>query len=478
MKRHYAFILAAALAAAPIAFTACTDDESTSTNTPGGEGQTATTDAQKQKLETVAKAFMEETAAQNMESLNTLAKHIATAYIDNENFDNSKVERVFEDIFDGMLSEPTKSETESDSYTGYDNYGRKYTYTVFYTEEWYERVIDLSQFKGHFRAGKTDWTYETADDLAFYFENAAGQECVLSIKPSGNTKKVYVGEDGEYESGYSYDYATGKYSDMHYYESYEDGYVLVPERIDLTLTENGRTVISHALTIDHSQFSSGTKEMPYNFSKDGLTVKAEARVGDYTWTVESAHNGKAGTGSLKGSLAHGAKTLATLDAGAADIRVNKDNDALTGFGATSFGIDIMGGVQIKGTTPDIKKLISMCEDADDCDDEAACRAAVAKINDMADIGVYYDGTATRQATIKAAAISEENVRYVWNHYAGRYNTYTETEWNCMPVIAFADGSTYTIFDEDSYFSEERFAATIDAFLDMLDAYEKLLKWTE
>ncbi len=478
MKKHYAFILAATLAAAPIAFTACSDDESTSTNTPGDTGQGASTDVQKQKLEAVAKAFMEETAAQNVESLNTLAKHIATAYIDNEDFSNSKVERVFEGIFDGMLSGPTKSETSSDEYTSYDRNGQKYTYTVFYTEEWYDRIIDLSQFKGHFRAGKTDWTYEKADNLAFYFENAAGEECVLSIKPSGNTKKVYVGEDGEYESGWSYDYNTGKYNDMHYYESYEYGYVLVPERIDLTLTENGKTVTALALTIDLSQFANGTKEMPYNFSKDGLTVKTEARVGDYTWSVESSHNGKAGTGSMKGSLAHGAKNLLTLEAGAADISVNKDNDELTGFGATSFSIDIMGGVQIKGTTPNIKKLVSLCEDADNCDNEAACRAGVAKVNDMADLGVYYDGTATRQATIKAAALSEESTRYVWNSYTQRYNTYTETEWHCVPVIAFADGSTYTIFDKDSYFSEERFAATIDAFIDMLDAYEKLLKWAE
>ena len=449
MKKRWYLLLALPLVlGAPTVLSSCGDDEPDpiekpnnpdTPNTPGDNNQGETkldSESQKLKLQATAQKFMKEVPADEMRNLSQLADYVNDAYIDNSKFSNEVVTDWFKKLIDSNLSFDGKEDI--------NNYWR---------EEYYKRIIELSQFKGKFVAGKGGWTKSNADDLQFEFKDQNGITCVLTLKTSGKTAKVYVGEtwgDCKYEPTID-----GEYSKR--VDVIEKNYVYVPEHITTTILQGGNTLVSAEVNIDHSQFSGPE----YDLSKDAVSTNATVKINNYVWVVDrAAHNGKEGSAYVKGSMSKAGKTLVSFEASAADTKLDEDGELLQG-GAAKVSVNILDEVQIKGTCSNVKTFADYLDKADQFEEnESQFKSYVNQANSLLNLGIYFNGGSMRQAKVQLECFEDGYAN--WKY------------WTYEPVLVFDDNSTYSTFT--AFFNETSFREVINSFEDLVRSYEKLIEF--
>lgn len=440
MKKRWYLLLALPLVlGAPTVLSSCGDDEPDPISGDNNQGETKLdSESQKLKLQATAQKFMKEVPADEMRNLSQLADYVNDAYINNSKFSNDVVTDWFEKLIDSNLSPDGKKD--------FNNY---------WSEEYYKRIIELSQFKGKFVAGKEGWTKSNADDLQFEFKDQNGITCVLTLKTSGKTAKVYVGEtwgdcysekiegvDGEY----------WKWTDV-----IEKNYVYVPEHITTTLLQGGNTLVSAEVNIDHSQFSGPE----YDLSKDAVSTNATVKINNYVWVVDrAAHNSKEGSAYVKGSMSKAGKTLVSFEASAADTKLDEDGELLQG-GAAKVSVNILDEVQIKGTCSNVKTFADYMDKADRNDEnESQFKSYVNQANSLLNLGIYFNGGSMRQAKVQLECFEDGYAN--WKY------------WTYEPVLVFDDNSTYSTFT--AFFNETSFREVINSFEDLVRSYEKLIEF--
>ena len=451
MKKRWYLLLALPLVlGAPTVLSSCGDDEPDpiekpnnpdTPNTPGDNNQGETkldSESQKLKLQATAQSFMKEVPADEMRNLSQLADYVNDAYIDNSKFSNDVVTDWFKKLIDSNLSPDGKKD--------FNNYWR---------EEYYKRIIELSQFKGKFVAGKEGWTKSNADDLQFEFKDQNGITCVLTLKTSGKTAKVYVG--GTWDDCYSekIEEINGEY--WKWVDVIEKNYVYVPEHITTTLLQGGNTLVSAEVNIDHSQFSGPE----YDLSKDAVSTNATVKINNYVWVVDrAAHNGKEGSAYVKGSMSKAGKTLVSFEASAADTKLDEDGELLQG-GAAKVSVNILDEVQIKGTCSNVKTFADYLDKADQFEEnESQFKSYVNQANSLLNLGIYFNGGSMRQAKVQLECFEDG---YAYEKY-----------WTYEPVLVFDDNSTYSTFT--AFFNETSFREVINSFEDLVRSYEKLIEF--
>lgn len=449
MKKRWYLLLALPLVlGAPTMLSSCGDDEPDpiekpnnpdTPNTPGDNNQGETkldSESQKLKLQATAQKFMKEVPADEMRNLSQLADYVNDAYINNSKFSNDVVTDWFEKLIDSNLSPDGKEDISN-----------------YWSKEYYKRIIELSQFKGKFVAGKEGWTKSNADDLQFEFKDQNGITCVLTLKTSGKTAKVYVGEtwgDCKYEPTID-----GEYSKR--VDVIEKNYVYVPEHITTTLLQGGNTLVSAEVNIDHSQFLGPE----YDLSKDAVSTNATVKINNYVWVVDrAAHNGKEGSAYVKGSMSKAGKTLVSFEASAADTKLDKDGELLQG-GAAKVSVNILGEVQIKGTCSNVKTFADYMDKADQFEEnESQFKSYVNQANSLLNLGIYFNGGSMRQAKVQLECFEDGYAN--WKY------------WTYEPVLVFDDNSTYSTFT--AFFNETSFREVINSFEDLVRSYEKLIEF--
>lgn len=449
MKKRWYLLLALPLVlGTPTMLSSCGDDEPDpiekpnnpdTPNTPGDNNQGETkldSESQKLKLQATAQKFMKEVPADEMRNLSQLADYVNDAYIDNSNFSNDVVTDWFKKLIDSNLS-----------------FDRKEDINNYWREEYYKRIIELSQFKGKFVAGKGGWTKSNADDLQFEFKDQNGITCVLTLKTSGKTAKVYVGEtwgDCKYEPTID-----GEYSKR--VDVIEKNYVYVPEHITTTLLQGGNTLVSAEVNIDHSQFLGPE----YDLSKDAVSTNATVKINNYVWVVDrAAHNGKEGSAYVKGSMSKAGKTLVSFEASAADTKLDEDGELLQG-GAAKVSVNILDEVQIKGTCSNVKTFADYLDKADQFEEnESQFKSYVNQANSLLNLGIYFNGGSMRQAKVQLECFEDGYAN--WKY------------WTYEPVLVFDDNSTYSTFT--AFFNETSFREVINSFEDLVRSYEKLIEF--
>lgn len=451
MKKRWYLLLALPLVlGAPTVLSSCGDDEPDpiekpnnpdTPNTPGDNNQGETkldSESQKLKLQATAQKFMKEVPADEMRNLSQLADYVNDAYIDNSKFSNDVVTDWFKKLIDSNLSPDGKKD--------FNNYWR---------EEYYKRIIELSQFKGKFVAGKGGWTKSNADDLQFEFKDQNGITCVLTLKTSGKTAKVYVGETWGDCYSEKIEEINGEY--WKWVDVIEKNYVYVPEHITTTLLQGGNTLVSAEVNIDHSQFSGPE----YDLSKDAVSTNATVKINNYVWVVDrAAHNGKEGSAYVKGSMSKAGKTLVSFEASAADTKLDKDGELLQG-GAAKVSVNILGEVQIKGTCSNVKTFADYLDKADQFEEnESQFKSYVNQANSLLNLGIYFNGGSMRQAKVQLECFEDG---YAYEKY-----------WTYEPVLVFDDNSTYSTFT--AFFNETSFREVINSFEDLVRSYEKLIEF--
>ena len=451
MKKRWYLLLALPLVlGAPTVLSSCGDDEPDpiekpnnpdTPNTPGDNNQGETkldSESQKLKLQATAQKFMKEVPADEMRNLSQLADYVNDAYIDNSKFSNDVVTDWFKKLIDSNLSPDGKKD---------------YNY---WSKEYYKRIIELSQFKGKFVAGKEGWTKSNADDLQFEFKDQNGITCVLTLKTSGKTAKVYVGETW----GDSYYEKINEVNGEEYWKwvyKIEKKYVYVPEHITTTLLQGGNTLVSAEVNIDHSQFSGPE----YDLSKDAVSTNATVKINNYVWVVDrAAHNSKEGSAYVKGSMSKAGKTLVSFEASAADTKLDEDGELLQG-GAAKVSVNILDEVQIKGTCSNVKTFADYMDKADRNDEnESQFKSYVNQANSLLNLGIYFNGGSMRQAKVQLECFEDGYANW--------------KDWTYEPVLVFDDNSTYSTFT--AFFNETSFREVINSFEDLVRSYEKLIEF--
>lgn len=451
MKKRWYLLLALPLVlGAPTVLSSCGDDEPDpiekpnnpdTPNTPGDNNQGETkldSESQKLKLQATAQKFMKEVPADEMRNLSQLADYVNDAYIDNSKFSNDVVTDWFKKLIDSNLSPDGKKD--------FNNYWR---------EEYYKRIIELSQFKGKFVAGKGGWTKSNADDLQFEFKDQNGITCVLTLKTSGKTAKVYVGETWGDCYSEKIEEVNGEY--WKWVDVIEKNYVYVPEHITTTLLQGGNTLVSAEVNIDHSQFLGPE----YDLSKDAVSTNATVKINNYVWVIDrAAHNGKEGSAYVKGSMSKAGKTLVSFEASAADTKLDKDGELLQG-GAAKVSVNILDEVQIKGTCSNVKTFADYLDKADQFEEnESQFKSYVNQANSLLNLGIYFNGGSMRQAKVQLECFEDG---YAYEKY-----------WTYEPVLVFDDNSTYSTFT--AFFNETSFREVINSFEDLVRSYEKLIEF--
>lgn len=451
MKKRWYLLLALPLVlGAPTVLSSCGDDEPDpiekpnnpdTPNTPGDNNQGETkldSESQKLKLQATAQSFMKEVPADEMRNLSQLADYVNDAYIDNSKFSNDVVTDWFKKLIDSNLSPDGKKD--------FNNYWR---------EEYYKRIIELSQFKGKFVAGKGGWTKSDADDLQFEFKDQNGITCVLTLKTSGKTAKVYVGETWGDCYSEKIDGVNGEF--WKWVDVIEKNYVYVPEHITTTLLQGGNTLVSAEVNIDHSQFSGPE----YDLSKDAVSTNATVKINNYVWVVDrAAHNGKEGSAYVKGSMSKAGKTLVSFEASAADTKLDEDGELLQG-GAAKVSVNILDEVQIKGTCSNVKTFADYMDKADQFEEnESQFKSYVNQANSLLNLGIYFNGGSMRQAKVQLECFEDGYAN--WKY------------WTYELVLVFDDNSTYSTFT--AFFNETSFREVINSFEDLVRSYEKLIEF--
>ena len=454
MKKHFLYLLAASmtLSGTTLFTTSCGDDDPTivTPSTPSDPGDTPTPSnpqgnkkltsvEQKQKLESIAKAFMGEVKANNFSQIADLADYCFNHYVDNDDFDEDDViSEWFEDALNASTS-LVKAKTERSGSWVKDT-------------KLYDRTIMLANFTGHFTAQKNSWKKEKASDLQFNFTDQDGKACNITVTSSGSTKKAYI-SDSEDWYDYNYDKASGTYTD--YINKYKN-YVMVPEQITISLTQNGVKQVATVLNINHSEFTGPELDL----SRDGLSTNVTVNIANFTWCIQRAeYSVKSHKAGISGYMKKNDNVMLKFSADANDIEAN--NEDLNKAGSASINFDLLGQLQIKGSCSNVKAYADLLEKADDNDEnETLFKSYLSQAQELTDISVFYDKGSVKQAGIKLMAFKEESA---WNPA----NSY----WYADPVIQFDDGTTYSTFS--AYFDESDFRSVIDTFNNLIEGYEKL-----
>lgn len=460
-KIKWLWIPAISLVLAGPVFTSCNDDDEKEETENKGDNnddnnhpddnkpvENMTSAQQKEKMETTAINFLNQTKAMDFQNISDLAHYVNDYYVEG-NYDNTIVEDWFEACVDAVTGEQLGESTETKK-------GWSWVDIYHYTN--FKKIYFASNFTGHFEAKNGGWTSSKANDLQFTFNDSNGKRCVLTLTTSGKSKNVHLFdiEDWKYDEKYWTETdENGK--TIYYYPEYLDRtkYIIgVPERITVTLTQDGQTIVSTVVTTDLSSMSGED----YDLSKDSYTATADVTVGEYRWTADKVSYRSQRDASVSFSMKKGGQVIYSLKASAEG---KGDNDNLDELKSVQLSMDILGEMQIQGTCSNGVQFSEYLDHAYDNDrDESRFKSYINMANDLLDLGVYYDGNSKRQAQVKLESFQEEDY---YDNY--RY-------WECEPVIYFSDGTTYSTFE--AFFNDSDFKKLVNTFENLFDDFDLLI----
>ncbi len=465
MKRTYVYLLSAALfAAAPaLTLTSCSDDDATETNggNNGGSGtdynedRKFTCDEQKAYFESVGQELIKEFDAANFTELNDLCKHVKDAYLDNADYDNTVVTEWFKETLDAN-TKFTEDITETKQRTGADGG----TYYEYFTQKYYERVYVLSNYKGHFTAGEKGWTRTDADDLQFYFTGKDGQQCVLKLVTSGDEIEVPLGDAyGDYSSEW-------KDGNNYTTEQVYTQSIKVPEFVEMTLTQDGKTLAYTSVKTDLSKLKGD------DLSTMAFSTEITAQFEDYAFHVDRlGYSVETGDGALSVSLTKGNKLLLSGSLSVENVKTDFDEDSddpesgehITSGGGVKISFNILGKIRIEGTCDNLLDLIDYLGACDDAEhDEATFKENLKQANALLHFGTYFNNGKTKQTDVFLGA----------KYYDTPWDTADKGYWRYEPVLSFDDSTSYFFAD---YFTASAFKSLVDSFNGLLDSFKELVK---
>ncbi len=438
---RYGTALSGALLCSMLMFTAC-DDKDKDDNQSGSEVGDMSANEQKSKLDKAGQALADELNVADLRYLSRLSGHIEETLAD---YESSAVTNWFETLIEGMT---TVGETTTSYETGYWGYGRD-EITSYSTR--INQFLVLSNFTGHFTATAGKWNYEKASDLQFNFKDQEDKSCVLTLQTTGKNKEIAL--DEQIQRDYDWNYRDSVVVNENGYNGYYTIYqtteyidtiamtISLPEKVSLTLTQEGKIKAELKLTTDLSGMSDD-----FNPNKDVVKASASLLVENYIFT-ESFNYDANKNAQYNFQANKENKNLLSINA---KVEGNYSQELLK---TVNLNIDLMDQVQIKGEIKDGNSFVKYIELANNNRrNESKFKANISLADELMDLGIYYDHKNARQAKVSLESFRELEYDYDKGGYVN--------VWECEPVFVFGDGTTHSTFGA---FFESGFEKTIAKF---------------
>ena len=399
-------------------------------------GTKLTPDAQKSKIEETADALMSDLDLKVWQSEYDLVMNTVEE-MQEKDVDASAIEERFKAIVDAWTTA-----------TG-EEPGVVYTH-----------VAHLSELTGHFTENANGaFDYEAANDLVITF--FSGNK-TISATASVTDRDEKILLNASFSSSYSED---GKM-----YESGDYTYAYIPEKANLGITVDGKSIASLEINLNYTDVNKDG-EADQN---DKLDLGYTMTVGAYTFAIDQADYAT-DAASVKLRFLRDNKLVLGADAKAAakfvEYAETYENGSYTHTElvpvSAEVNVDIEGKIQLAGNLPSGEALQAAVEDMNAAMqkyDYEAYKKALDKFEKSFGIGVYYDGNNTLQATLGFEAISAQQGIADYNG-DGVINEqdFIGGGFYVNPVIRFLDGTTVGV---EEYFSEDNFSGLM----------EKVLSW--
>lgn len=405
---------------------------------------------QKNILEETALKLINAYPSDKFDRFTDVADRFCEEFIYDDDYDWSDVEEYLEEKGEDIYFDEYEEKVDGDK-THYDNYT--------------EFILQMSDIEGQLVFGKNAVTYADYDGTQALF-SLDGKDYVAEIVTSGKTHKAIFEctNKGKYEYDYGYGYSGSQtYDDEYYYE------VEVPEHLSIKITEDGQDLI--VINLDFT----------LSFSRDGLDSTKDCFIVTMTFKVDdqeiviekTGYDASTGKAYVSYAQKQGGATVIRAEASAKakfEI-VTEKSEWENGYDEytypeftlakdVSISIDVLGDVQIKGSCSDILSAVDYMDAFYESEKESAVERALANLNNIIDLGIYYYGNNDKQADI------------VMDYYI-EDDPYYDNEWYEMePIMVFSDGSQFA-FDE--YFTESSFRSVVRAFENWLEDYVEIFE---
>lgn len=428
-------------------------------------------EAQKEYLEKVAIELAEKMPASDFNSLfaylQQLSKHLGQ-------YSDKNISTWSREALKSMTTVLSSGEyTEKTSTTNADH-------ITYYSYSTTKNVLTLSAFTGHFTIEDKAWVYEEASDLQFNFVDQDGKKCVIKLETSGDVKTVHAVTEidaDEYSTGFD---RSGEKPVSTKYDNADTTfqYVSLPEKVKLTFNRDGLTLASMNCTFKLSDLEG--EEFIMNKSNLSCTAALELVNGYKVEVVNLNYKAeKKLTAALRLSKNKEALVTLTLNTGLkfptvafSDLDMDPETyeeEKQTTYwveeaklDAFTLKLDILGKVQVQGVATEFIEFYNLLDDVIydfNVTDGESFKNAAEDLNHKIDCGIFYNGKNAKQADIKMAAFNN--------------GTEESEKWTLIPVIKFADGTSYG--DMTSFFSAENFGKAIEAWYNLIGEYKNLGK---
>lgn len=432
---------------------------------------------QQAKLQSVGEKMLAEFPAEAFQNLADISKAFDQTYGYNENYDLSELEKWAENSVSVAYSHNHK-DLNGESHYGYCKKNI---------------LLLLSNHTGLFTFGANKVTVAPYKGTKAVF-TVKGKTYEAEITSSGKVTNAYF--EYYYHNEYGYNYDTNNdgiinRDDQYEWDSETKVTLGVPEEINISITENGAP-----LAVVNAAFSVSVSPDEFQFSTDAFATEFSAVINGYELKVsKTGYEGPASKTQMMTTLSNGSKTLLTYTA-SADLHLktevlsgsyNNSNpdayDNLTSkevvvekFENFKVALDILGEIQVMGTCSDINKLNNEIElvnrALDDRDwetgnqkpiDEITAAKHTKNVNNLIDLGVYYDKGCNKQADIEFEYYYEKEIFYdYWGNEVG-----VGYSRGFYPVIVFNNGNRNKIED---FFTENAFSSLFESLEEFIESY--------
>ena len=431
---------------------------------------------QKVKLESVAQNFMSECSPEDFEKIS----NIADAFVEKfgvEGYDLSQ----FYNWINSQYETAWKGDYEATTSGGTVN-----------VNESYDLLFLIANHTGHFHFEENGVTVDSLYNglKATCTINANNYEAV--IEQSGKvTNAIYTLTDNDYHTGNGYYNEEGEWIEVSSSTQVANKWrmkltVGVPERLDITINENGSPLAQIT-----AEFTPGFTASGIVPTKDSFSTEVTIRIEDYEYVIENLkYDGASGTASTSQTLKKNGKTLISYNvSGNVRIEVATWKDEWDGnsyeyqYVKASLAKDITAALDILGEV----QVIGFCSNAMEASDEMeafwdalysdgdvvnenAAQRHLGNFNAKFDFGVFYDKGNNRQADLEFEYRHNPGEEADWDingdglvNGNDRYNGYYEF----FPVIVFNDGSRYSV---EEYFTEDAFGNLVEDFYEFCESF--------
>ena len=407
------------MAAASLLLTSCDDffknqveekpnDQIENPDNNGDPMEELTPNEQKARLEEVAENLMAEYPAGDFDQFFKMVSRFNEKYFEsvNDQYWDSFFEYCEEKGEEMFFFSEDESEKNGEIY---------YSWNV-------EAFLEFSDLHGILTLGEQSASCKDYDGTKVVF-SLDGNDYVAEMKASGKTETaIYRHEDiygYENYDGY-YDYENGYWVDNYVMVHYNDSFyfeVSVPEKVNITLTKNGKDYASVEVA-----FARRFSEEGVSITTDCFQITTTVTIDGHSVVIEkTGYDAATGKAEVSCCLKKGSDEIVKAVA-AADVKVKfitETDEWGSGYSdytypeftlAKNFDLyfDVLGQLQVIGKCTDGVALAEYIENFYDASNSSQAERALDNINNYIDLGLYYDKSVTRQAELVMDYYVEED----------------------------------------------------------------------